>query len=176
MQSGSYNRNGGGAIAHNLASSVDVPKSIKRSPRKLRELARDVINRHVDQHQLEFLRTAEKSERELLTAWAAAYQGRQPTVTPYTKLIGLRVKLDRPIDRERPCCKNICTIGPGKVPHAAELRCTGCNQHRGWLSKSTARWIKHVATRFGAPTTPIVVHQTHIVEEEAPPAEIQTTF
>jgi hypothetical protein len=48
--------------------------------RTLRELARDVINRHVDQHQLEFLRIAEKSERELLTAWAATYQGRQSTV------------------------------------------------------------------------------------------------
>jgi hypothetical protein len=43
--------------------------------RKLRELVRDVINRHVDQQQLEFLRAAEKSERELLTAWAATYRG-----------------------------------------------------------------------------------------------------
>jgi hypothetical protein len=45
--------------------------------RKLRELVRDVINRHVDQQQLEFLRAAEKSERELLTAWAATYRGYQ---------------------------------------------------------------------------------------------------
>jgi hypothetical protein len=43
--------------------------------RKLRELVRDVIDRHVDQQQLEFLRAAEKSERELLTAWAATYRG-----------------------------------------------------------------------------------------------------
>lgn len=43
--------------------------------RKLRELVREVINRHVDQHKLEFLRAAEKSERELLTAWAATYRG-----------------------------------------------------------------------------------------------------
>jgi hypothetical protein len=43
--------------------------------RKLRELVRDVINRHVDQQKLEFLRTAEKSERKLLTAWAATYRG-----------------------------------------------------------------------------------------------------
>jgi hypothetical protein len=42
--------------------------------RKLRELVREVMNRHVDQQQLEFLRTAEKSERELLTAWAATYR------------------------------------------------------------------------------------------------------
>jgi hypothetical protein len=25
-------------------------------------------------------------------------------------LIGLEVKLDRPVDRERPCCRNICRI------------------------------------------------------------------
>jgi hypothetical protein len=29
-------------------------------------------------------------------------------------LIGLRVKLDRPVDRERPCCNNVCIIGVGK--------------------------------------------------------------
>jgi hypothetical protein len=43
--------------------------------RKLRELVRQCIERHVDQQQLEFLRAAEKSERELLTAWAATYRG-----------------------------------------------------------------------------------------------------
>jgi hypothetical protein len=37
---------------------------------KLRELARDCIERHVDKQQLELLRIAEKSERELLTRWA----------------------------------------------------------------------------------------------------------
>lgn len=46
--------------------------------RKLRELARECIERHVDKAKLEFLRTAEKSERELLTAWAATYSGGQP--------------------------------------------------------------------------------------------------
>ena len=38
-------------------------------------------------------------------------------------LIGLQVQLDRPVDRERPCCKNICTIGAAKGPHAGELIC-----------------------------------------------------
>jgi hypothetical protein len=81
-------------------------------------------------------------------------------------LVGLRVKLDRPVDRERPCCLNICTIGAARGPHAGELICAGCGQHRGWLSKSTA--IEHVVTRFGAPTTPIVVRKSHTYEEEAP--------
>jgi hypothetical protein len=81
-------------------------------------------------------------------------------------LTGLKVKLDRPIDRERPCCLNVCTIGPASGPHAGELVCTGCGQHRDWLSKSTAQWIEHVITRFGAPTTPIVVRKSHSYEEE----------
>jgi hypothetical protein len=89
-------------------------------------------------------------------------------------LIGLKVKLDRPIDRERPCCLNICTIGAARGPHAGELRCVDCGQHRGWLSKPTAQWIETVATRFGAPTTPIVVRKAHTFEEEAPGTEPRT--
>jgi hypothetical protein len=83
-------------------------------------------------------------------------------------LIGLKVQLDRPVDRERPCCKNICTIGPARGPHAGEFRCSGCGRHRGWLSRSTAGWIESVITRFGAPDTPIVVRKAHTFEEEAP--------
>jgi hypothetical protein len=43
--------------------------------RKLRELVRECIERHVDKEKLEFLRIAEKSERELLTKWASTYGG-----------------------------------------------------------------------------------------------------
>jgi len=43
--------------------------------RRLRELVRGVIERHVDQQQLALLRTAEQSERELLSRWAATYGG-----------------------------------------------------------------------------------------------------
>jgi hypothetical protein len=84
-------------------------------------------------------------------------------------VVGLKVKLDRPIDRERPCCLNICTIGPARGPHAGELICSSCGQHRGWLSNPTAQWIESVATRFGAPTTPIVMRKSHTYEEEVPP-------
>ena len=79
-------------------------------------------------------------------------------------LIGLKIRLDRPVDRDRPCCRNVCTIGAGRGPHAGELICSDCGQHRGWLSKSTAHWIETVVARFGAPTTPIVV----LKEEEEP--------
>jgi len=34
-------------------------------------------------------------------------------------LIGLKVKMDRPVDRDRPRCRNVCIIGAGKGPHAA---------------------------------------------------------
>jgi hypothetical protein len=82
-------------------------------------------------------------------------------------LIGLKVQLDRPVDRERPCCRNICVISAGKGPHAGALHCVDCGQHRGWLSKPTAQWIESVIARFGAPTTPIIVRKS----EEVPPTE-----
>jgi hypothetical protein len=41
--------------------------------RQLRELVREVIERHVDREKLALLRVAEASERELLTKWAATY-------------------------------------------------------------------------------------------------------
>jgi hypothetical protein len=43
---------------------------------KLRQLVRDCIERHINQDQLALLRVAEKSERELLTSWAAVHGGR----------------------------------------------------------------------------------------------------
>lgn len=103
--------------------------------------------------------------------------GRTLTITAPAadnNLIGRKVKLDRPVDRERPCCRNVCIINAGKAPHAGALHCVDCGQHRGWLSKTTAQWIEHVATRFGEPTTPIVVRKSHTYEEEALPTETQS--
>jgi hypothetical protein len=91
-------------------------------------------------------------------------------------LIGLKVKLDRAFDRERPCCLNLCTIGPGRGPHAGELTCTDCGQHRGWLSKSTARWIERVVTRFGAPATSIVVRASTLEQQEVPGTDTNTNM
>ena len=89
-----------------------------------------------------------------------------PSPTP-DGIVGLKVKLDRPVDRDQPCCNNVCIIDAGKGPHAGAFYCADCGQHRGWLSKFTAQWIEHVVTRFGAPTTPIIVRKS----EEVPPAE-----
>jgi hypothetical protein len=90
-----------------------------------------------------------------------------PTPRP-DGIVGLLVKLDRPVDREQPCCRNVCIIGAGKGPHAGDLHCADCGQHRGWLSQTSAQWIESVVKRFGAPSTPIVVRKSHTDKEEAP--------
>lgn len=67
------------------------------------------------------------------------------------------VQLDRSMDREKPCCENIATIGAGKGPHAAELRCSVCGNHRGWLPKQALDFVSAVAEQFGAGTDPIIL-------------------
>jgi len=47
--------------------------------RQLRELVRGCIERHVDRQQLDLLRVAEKSEREILDKWASTLRGVAPT-------------------------------------------------------------------------------------------------
>jgi hypothetical protein len=88
------------------------------------------------------------------------------------KLVGLKIKLDRLVDRERPCCRNVCIITT-----VDEFTCADCGQRRGWLNKTTAQWIEHVATLFGAPTTPIVVRALEQEEGEpiTPPAPVPET-
>ena len=92
-----------------------------------------------------------------------------PQQTPASPLIGLKVRLDRPVDREHPCCRNICVIDAARGPHAGELVCADRGQHRGCLSEKTTRWIEHIATRFGAPET-ITVHR-----DAEPPAPMSET-
>ena len=57
----------------NNATSVELDAI---PARRLRDLVRERIERHVDQRQLEILRAAEASERDLLKTWAATYGGR----------------------------------------------------------------------------------------------------
>ena len=63
---------------------------------------------------------------------------------------------------------DIYPFGTGEAPLVAVVISADCGQHRSWLSKSTLHWIETVITRFGAPTTPIVVRHSHTYEEEAP--------
>jgi hypothetical protein len=66
----------------------------------------------------------------------------------------LELKLDRDIDRIGRCCENRAAIHAGKEPHGGELRCSHCDRHRGWLSKTTANFLAGVIERFGQPATP----------------------
>jgi hypothetical protein len=56
------------------------------------------------------------------------------------------------------CCGAVrAVVGPGKGPHAAELRCAKCDVHRGWVSHATHRFLIELINRFGRPTEPIVI-------------------
>lgn len=67
------------------------------------------------------------------------------------------VQLDRRTDLEKPCCRNIATIGAGKGPHAAELRCSVCGNHRGWLPRQALDFIRSLAETFGNSAEPIIL-------------------
>jgi hypothetical protein len=72
------------------------------------------------------------------------------------------VRLDRRMDREKPCCGNMATLGPGKGPHAAELRCSACGRHRGWLAQEAGDFLKTITEQFGAPTEPLTLSDNSI--------------
>jgi hypothetical protein len=63
--------------------------------------------------------------------------------------IGVLVKLDRTLDRVRPCHDNTAVLAPGTDPHAAALLCATCGTHRGWATKSTVNFIERTFRMFG---------------------------
>jgi hypothetical protein len=84
--------------------------------------------------------------------------GRKPAVDLFgtPSVVGLEIRLD--ISRREPCCDDVVAqVFPGKGPHAGELICTKCGQHRGWLSKSTHDWLLAVVGKFGWPEEPIII-------------------
>jgi hypothetical protein len=83
-----------------------------------------------------------------------------------TAPLGLMVRLDRTIDRSKPCCQNVAIIHPGTGPHAAELKCADCGSHRGWLPQQAHDFINKLAARFGAPVEPIVLRDSTIGDHE----------
>jgi hypothetical protein len=72
---------------------------------------------------------------------------------PQSPAIGMIVRLDRDIDRQRPCHDNVVIIQPGKAPRAGELRCATCNAHRGWAAKAMLGFVTEATKRFGASQT-----------------------
>jgi hypothetical protein len=81
----------------------------------------------------------------------------QDMLVPAGPLFGLRVKLERNIDKTRPCHRNVATVHPGKGPHAGELRCADCDRHRGWLSKEAGTRLLAVIEKFGVPLEPLII-------------------
>jgi hypothetical protein len=79
------------------------------------------------------------------------------------------VRLERHADQTKPCCENLATIHPGRGPHAAELKCTVCKQHRGWLPKQALDFVKTVAATIGA-QDPIILRDNSIGDQ--PIAEV----
>jgi hypothetical protein len=76
--------------------------------------------------------------------------------------IGLRLKLDRTVDRLRPCHGNIATVDHGRGVHAAGLRCCQCGQFRGWLPREGFQFLTDLTQRYGASTEPIILRDQQI--------------
>jgi hypothetical protein len=78
-----------------------------------------------------------------------------------TNLLGLKVVLDRNIDRAEGCCNNHAIITPGKGPHRYALRCAKCGRHRGWISHKSASFFERLVGIYGEPKKPLVVRGGH---------------
>jgi hypothetical protein len=74
-------------------------------------------------------------------------------------IVGIKVRLARNIDREKPCHDSIAVIHPGKAQHAGEFRCAACGAHRGWCSHATRNLILETLGRSAEPSEPIIVCQ-----------------
>jgi hypothetical protein len=70
-----------------------------------------------------------------------------------TTLADLTIRLDRDIDRARPCCLNRAIVGRSKGIHHASLTCANCGACRGWLSTEATDFITETRAHFGAPQT-----------------------
>jgi len=90
-----------------------------------------------------------------------------PDLFGFQKPPPMLVRLDRTCDRERPCCGDIATVRVrSDTIHAAELRCAGCDKHRGWLPKQALDFLTTITKRFGAPAAPIVLRDQTIGDHE----------
>lgn len=70
-------------------------------------------------------------------------------------LVGLVVRLP---DVCR-CGHDVARIGAPAGPHLAELRCTMCQHHRGWLPRIAHQFLLKTVTKFGRPDTPIAIRR-----------------
>jgi hypothetical protein len=59
----------------------------------------------------------------------------------------------------RGCGHDVARIGPPVGPHLAGLRCTRCDRHRGWMSRTAHEFLTEVVNKFGRPTVPIAIRR-----------------
>ena len=81
-----------------------------------------------------------------------------PNLSP---LVGLKLKLERKTDIKGACCKGFGIVHAGKGPHAAELRCSGCGKHKGWLDKLTVNRLLDVLAHF-----PEARNDVHVIRDQ----------
>jgi hypothetical protein len=76
-----------------------------------------------------------------------------PSPLPASPIVGLTVRI--PV-RCR-CGSVLATIGSSHGPHAHRCDCTHCGRWCMWLSHAESKLIAAIVSKFGAPTTPIVL-------------------
>jgi hypothetical protein len=81
-----------------------------------------------------------------------------PNLSP---LVGLKLKLERKTDTGDACCAGFGIVHAGKGPHAAELRCSGCGKHKGWLDKLTVNRLLDVLALFPEARTDV-----HVIRDQ----------
>ena len=83
-------------------------------------------------------------------------KGPWPVTTQSTH--GLRVRLERTVDTPCVTCgETVVVIGEGAGPHAASLRCAGCDRHRGWLPRTITNFLSETVRLFGVPDEPFLI-------------------
>jgi hypothetical protein len=73
-------------------------------------------------------------------------------------LFGLKVK--REGNACRHCGYPVAVISAPTSEHCADLKCCACGAVWGALNERTASFIRSVANKFGAPTSPIILRRT----------------
>jgi hypothetical protein len=74
------------------------------------------------------------------------------------------IRLDRDIDREKPCCENIATIGSSTAMHAGRLTCSCCGAFRGWLPAAAIPFMNKVRNSIGT-EMPVLQSRTPNITE-----------
>lgn len=86
-----------------------------------------------------------------------------PTPEARGPLVGLLVSLPDACK----CGADTTRVGPPVGPHLAELRCTRCERHRGWLPRAAHQFLVEAVNKFGRPPEPIAIRRGGQQREQA---------